>query len=203
MKVFQYLLSMLLAVSLIMACSTKSSEEEAADEETSAYATDADGEESSDANGDSGSSYSEADGDGEAAPADAEMLEGKDAEALDVEEEEYYEREEQGDVVYTFLMEDERPTFKDGTLNEFIQGNLEYPREARQNESEGTVIVDFIVGADGTVEEAQVIKPHEDELLNTEALRVVNNMPAWNPGVKDGKAVAYKYSLPIHFVLKE
>ena len=39
-------------------------------------------------------------------------------------------------------------------------------------------------------------------LLNEEAVRVINTMPRWNPGMQRGKAVAVKYTVPITFRLK-
>ena len=36
-------------------------------------------------------------------------------------------------------------------------------------------------------------------LLNEEAVRVINTMPRWNPGMQRGKAVAVKYTVPIPF----
>ena len=199
MKVLQYLLSMLLAVTITMSCNTRSSDETAADEEA-AYA---EGEEMAD---DVENAAEDATEDMEAPVVEtideADLDTDEPSAEVKVGENDFY-YEESGAVVYTFLMEEDRPTFKDGTLPDYIQSNLEYPRAARENESEGTVIVDFIVTSSGAIDNAKVVKPHEDELLNTEALRVVNSMPAWNPGMKDGEAVAYKYSLPIHFVLKD
>ncbi len=109
----------------------------------------------------------------------------------------------EGNVVYTFLIAENMPSFAgSGTLDDYLLANLKYPIQARENESEGTVIVDFVVAPDGSIHSARVIKPAEDDLLNQEALRVVNSMPSWNPGLNDGKAVAYRYSLPIVFKLK-
>ncbi len=127
-----------------------------------------------------------------------EMTEKMNAEAA-----ENYYIDPQGNIVYTFLEEENMPTFAEGSLQEYLSENLIYPQESRENESEGTVVVSFIVAMNGDIHAAEVVKPTNDELLNTEAIRVIENMPAWNPGIKDGKNVPYKYHLPISFKLKE
>jgi protein TonB len=40
-----------------------------------------------------------------------------------------------------------------------------------------------------------------DPALDKEAIRVVNSMPAWNPGMKNGQLVRVKYTVPITFRL--
>ena len=39
-------------------------------------------------------------------------------------------------------------------------------------------------------------------LLDKEALRVVNAMPAWKPGKQGGKPVRVAYTLPVRFKLQ-
>ena len=109
----------------------------------------------------------------------------------------------EGNVVYTFLTEENMPRFTDGDLNEYLKENLKYPIKSRENGSEGTVVVNFIVSSDGAVHGAKVVKATDDELLNAEALRVVQEMPNWTPGMQDGKAVSYQYNLPVAFRLKQ
>jgi len=38
--------------------------------------------------------------------------------------------------------------------------------------------------------------------LDREALRVVNLMPKWKPGINKGEKVAVRYKLPINFSLQ-
>ncbi|MCA6074557.1 energy transducer TonB [Fulvivirga sedimenti] len=146
-------------------------------------------------------------------PSETEVIDADDMEEVmdDAEEQSGVIKEgqdffidEEGNMVYTFLTEENMPSFAGpGTLNDFVRENLTYPIEARENESEGTVVVDFVVAPDGSIRDARVTKPAEDELLNTEALRVVNLMPAWNPAMKDGAPVAYRFSLPVVFKFEE
>ncbi|MEJ2005061.1 MAG: energy transducer TonB, partial [Cyclobacteriaceae bacterium] len=124
------------------------------------------------------------------------------SEKLEAEGAENYYTDPEGNVVYTYLVEENMPSFTDGSLQEYLSTNLIYPQESRENGSEGTVVVRFIVAKNGEIHNPKVVKPVDDELLNAEALRVVRAMPNWAPGIKDGKAVPYQYSLPISFRLE-
>ena len=194
MKVLKFLLSMLLAVALVTACNTPP--EETTSEESAEYAEEA-MDDVADAMDEAGDAMDEAAGieDGEEPP-EVDGIE----EMAGLEGEDFYTHETTGETIYTFLLDEEKPTF-DGNMGEFLKNTIEYPKKSRDNGNEGTVIVDFVVGTDGYVKDARVIKPHEDVLLNNEAIRVVNAMPKWNPAIKDGTPVAYKYVLPVHFKL--
>jgi len=64
------------------------------------------------------------------------------------------------------------------------------------------VIVGFVVGLDGKIGNARIVKS-VDSSLDAEALRVISLMPAWTPGIQDGKTVRVFYTLPFRFVLTE
>lgn len=80
----------------------------------------------------------------------------------------------------------------------FMQKNIKYPAEAKKNRTEGKVIVTFKVEKDGTIKEAAV-KSGIGNGCDKEALRVINVMPKWIPGTKDGQPVAVEMALPIMF----
>lgn len=44
--------------------------------------------------------------------------------------------------------------------------------------------------------------PQHDPYLDKEALRVINSMPKWKPGMQRGKAVRVKYTVPVMFRLQ-
>jgi protein TonB len=80
----------------------------------------------------------------------------------------------------------------------FMQENITYPEEAKKAKTEGKVIVTFKVERDGTIKHAAV-KSGIGNGCDKEALRVINAMPKWIPGTKDGKPVAVEMALPIMF----
>lgn len=111
-----------------------------------------------------------------------------------------------GIVVYNKAEVD--PTFVGGNkaMEEYLRDNLVYPAEAQKKELEGTVFVDFMIATNGQVSDVNVINTtfseSVDELFNTEAIRVVSEMPNWIAGTQHGDAVNVAYSIPITFLLQ-
>ena len=102
-----------------------------------------------------------------------------------------------------FTVVEKMPSFPggDAELLKYIATNIKYPKESQDNGEQGRVICSFIVGRDGSVNNPEVLRG-VTPLLNDEAVRVINTMPRWNPGMQRGKAVAVKYTVPITFRLK-
>lgn len=92
---------------------------------------------------------------------------------------------------------DKPAEFKGGyeALIKYMIENINYPKAAT---AEGTVIVSFTVNTSGEITGAKVVQS-VDPILDDEALRVVNNMPDWQPGEKGGKKVNVEMKLPIKF----
>ncbi len=60
----------------------------------------------------------------------------------------------------------------------------------------------MLLKPDGSVDKVSILKGVDPE-LDMEAFRVVNTLPAFEkPGIKDGKAVAVWYMVPINFRLQ-
>ena len=98
-----------------------------------------------------------------------------------------------------YTVADKKPSFK-GNLEEWLAVNLRYPVPAAVNHIEGRVIVRFVVGKDGNIAYAySLVGCGADPALNAEALRVVDSMPAWNPGMKSGKPVNVWSAVAINF----
>jgi len=89
---------------------------------------------------------------------------------------------------------------EESALVEFIRTEVTYPAEAKKAKQTGTVVVSFVVDTSGKVTESKVFRS-VNKLLDAEALRVVNAMPIWTPGKKDGVAVPVELKLPITFEL--
>lgn len=102
-----------------------------------------------------------------------------------------------------FAVVEEMPSFPggDAALMSYISKNIKYPSIATENGIQGRVICTFVINRDGKVTNAEVIRS-VDPSLDKEALRVINNMPAWKPGKQRGKPVRVKYTLPIVFRLQ-
>ena len=87
-------------------------------------------------------------------------------------------------------------------LFQSLNQNVRYPEEAFLANEQGRVIVKFIVEADGTIGDAQLVHGVSPS-LDQEALRVVKTMPKWTPAKVNGKPVASWFNLPITFKLQD
>ena len=94
------------------------------------------------------------------------------------------------------------PKFKGGdeAMMNFLQKEIKYPKKAMDKNIQGKVFVSMIINEQGDVTEVEALKSPNEE-LKKEAERVVKKMPSWNPGEKNGNAVAVKVILPIQFKL--
>ena len=95
------------------------------------------------------------------------------------------------------------PEFPGGqaALNRYLAQNLQYPILAQEQGIQGRVVCQFIVEKDGSVGDVTVIRGVYESLDN-EAIRVVEAMPKWIPGVQGGEIVRVRYTLPIRFNLQ-
>lgn len=112
------------------------------------------------------------------------------------------EAEEEEESQVFFIVED-MPEFPGGelALRKFIANAIKYPVIAQENGISGKVYVNFVVDKDGSVTAAKVARG-VDPSLDKEALRVVNSLPKWKPGMQRGKPVKVSYTVPISFVLQ-
>ena len=84
---------------------------------------------------------------------------------------------------------------------ENIYGNIRYPADARENGLEGMAIIRFVIDKDGSILDAVALRGLCRSIEN-ECLRIINDMPTWEPGTQDGKPVKVQFNLPIRFKLQ-
>jgi TonB family protein len=104
----------------------------------------------------------------------------------------------------SLIILEEMPIFPGGekALLQFISSNINYPQTALQDSIEGRVYLKFVVKADGSVNNVDVIKSVRYDLDN-ECKRVINMLPRFQPGKLEGKPVPVWYAVPITFALKK
>lgn len=98
---------------------------------------------------------------------------------------------------------DQMPQFPQGGMSgmiRYLSKNIDYPKSAQENGTQGTVRVQFVVGTDGSLTDFKIVQS-VDPALDKEALRVVMSMPKWKPGTMNGKPVRVRYTLPVAFKL--
>lgn len=97
-----------------------------------------------------------------------------------------------------------QPYFPGGTpavLN-YLSKNIVYPAQAVTDKIEGKVVLQFTITKKGRIKDVEVIKSAHP-LLDAEAVRVLERMPKWVPGKRDGKPINVKYALPVSFRLNK
>ena len=102
-----------------------------------------------------------------------------------------------------FQVVEVQPEFPGGQqeMMKYLQSNLKYPEAAKAAGAEGKAFVQFVVKADGSISDVQIMRSTGNESLDAEALRVVKAMPKWRPAMNKGKAVNVKFVLPIVYKL--
>lgn len=102
--------------------------------------------------------------------------------------------DEDGEMIYKKT--EVPPEFVGGkeALFEYINENINYP----ENVQKGNVYVAFVVTKYGEIRDVRVVKG-VNEGCDKEALRIIKNMPKWDPGMEKGKIVSSVYGLPIIF----
>lgn len=81
--------------------------------------------------------------------------------------------------------------FSDGERLPLVRVQPQYPRRALERGIEGSIVVEFTVTEDGTVEDAQVIEANPAGYFEREALAAISKFK-YKPTVVDGKAYASK-----------
>jgi TonB family protein len=101
-----------------------------------------------------------------------------------------------------FTVVEVMPKFKGGkeALYTYLGNNIKYPEDAKKEGIEGTVYVTYVIEKDGSVSHVKVLRGvHES--LDKEAVRVIKEMPKWEPGKQRGKPVRVQYNMPIKYTL--
>ncbi len=89
----------------------------------------------------------------------------------------------------------------DAALMKYLSSHINYPPMAAENNVQGKVTVQFVVGKDGYVGEVKVVRSVDKE-LDREAIRVCKLLPKFTPGRQNGQPVSVWYTLPVQFKLQ-
>ena len=104
-----------------------------------------------------------------------------------------------------YEMTDVKPLYPGGqaALEDYINGHIEYQQPAIDNNTEGTVDVQFVIDENGNVSNVKTIGKELGSGLDDEAVKVISNMPKWTPGKVKGKNVKTRLVLPITYKIEE
>ena len=124
----------------------------------------------------------------------------------DMEFEEYIppeEEEEEVEEQQIFTVVESMPEFPGGraALMKYLAQNIKYPPYAKEAGIQGRVFINFVVETDGSITNVKVLRGIGGG-CDEEAVRVVENMPKWKPGMQRGKPVRVSFNLPVKFTLQ-
>lgn len=100
------------------------------------------------------------------------------------------------DRVFTAVEQMPRPPMDN--LSQYFAEHIRYPEEARKGQIQGRVVIQFVIDKQGNVVNP-VLQRDIGGGCGAEAMRVVRNMPKWNPGTQGGQPVNVYYTLPVSF----
>jgi periplasmic protein TonB len=101
------------------------------------------------------------------------------------------------DTTKKFMPVEVEPSFPGGFEKLFMY----FADHEKADGNEGKVRVSFVVEKDGSVSDIKIIQSLSDS-ADKEAIRLVSQMPKWNPGMQGGRPVRVQYNLPINFPAK-
>lgn len=99
-----------------------------------------------------------------------------------------------------YIPMDQMPLFPGGeqAMLRWLGSNIMYPKSMRKAKIAGLVVIAFMVDKNGRLIDTEIVKGvHPDG--DAEALRVIDSMPIWQPGLQEGEPVSVRYVLPIRF----
>lgn len=124
------------------------------------------------------------------------------------------------DSTEIFLIVDKSAEFPGGIgkFYKYLNANMKYPKDAKEQKVSGKVYVEFVINEDGVILKESVnvlpaekvnkiLPPSRDavydltESCNNEAIRVIQNSPKWVPATIEEFPVKQKMVVPITFKL--
>ena len=85
-------------------------------------------------------------------------------------------------------------------FNQYLSRSISYPQKARNEKTEGRVVLRFVITKTGKIENITVQQRVTPE-LDAEAVRVIKEMPDWIPARHNNEPVNVYFTLPIKFSL--
>jgi TonB family protein len=100
---------------------------------------------------------------------------------------------------------DKLPKFKKTTLNKYLSDNMRIPQMTidRGHRIKEKIGVSFVIDKEGNVTNVVLLNNSKYPELNEEAMRVIKNMPQWEPGEQKGHAVKVRMIQPLRFEVNE
>jgi protein TonB len=82
-------------------------------------------------------------------------------------------------------------------MSNHVINRFRFPELSRTANSQGVIVVNFIIEKDGSISSPKVLRG-VDEDLDAEALRVIQALPKFQPAKSKGKPVRMSFNMPIN-----
>lgn len=102
-----------------------------------------------------------------------------------------------------FVIVENMPEYPGGekALFDYVTSHVEYPAEAKNDTvMRRTVYLKFVVDKVGKVKNVEVLRSSGNPVFDNSAIKTVESMPEWKPGMQSGKPVDVAIQIPIQFV---
>jgi len=103
------------------------------------------------------------------------------------------QKSERDTLVFTVVEQQAQFPGGPGPMGEYFEKNT-----SRRVGAKGSVFVSFVVERNGSITQPAIIKG-VSEKADAEAMRLIKEMPKWNPGRQSGRAVRTRFVLPVRF----
>lgn len=94
--------------------------------------------------------------------------------------------------------EEARTRCHESEVRAYLNKHLRFPAELVDTAVNGLVVVQYVVSAQGQVEQVKILKSLHP-LMDAESLRVVSFLPKHVPGRHQNQAVAVRFTVPIRW----
>ena len=110
----------------------------------------------------------------------------------------YSQSDDADNDVYNIV--DQSAKFQDGynSIIKFVQENIKFPAEAKENDVHGRLMLSVVVEKDGSLSDITV-KKGLGYGLDEEIVRIIKMMPKWQPAQHNGKTVRQSQTILIPF----
>lgn len=108
-----------------------------------------------------------------------------------------------------FVIVEEMPTFPNNNdfkskeikldFRSYLASKKYYPEIAKKRRIKGSVFVLFVVDPEGNICDINFPKSPSSKILEYETLRLMQDLPKWNPGKQKGKTIAVRIAQSIDF----
>lgn len=100
---------------------------------------------------------------------------------------------------FEYSIAPEYPTGEDGLISH-IARTTKYPRNSRENNIQGEIIIGYNINEDGSISNFEIIKGLNDE-LNNESIRVISTLSKYKPAMEDGEFIKKFVTTNVNFKL--